>query len=272
MNEILIECRNLTKVYESEMIKTTALSGASFTIERGEFVALMGPSGSGKSTLMHLLGLLDQATAGEYLFLGKNVTTLSQDELAEIRNQKIGFIFQSFNLLPRTTVFENVELPLLYDVYGSSRRAFRDAGKKVSLETIKQSLLKMWTSMGKETHEQKVDEALASVGMNHRRDYLTNQLSGGEMQRVAIARALVNNPDIIFADEPTGNLDSKSGLKVMEILQTLNDAGHTVVLVTHETSTAQHAKRMFYLKDGKIIADDMIKIRRIARDEKELAK
>lgn len=271
MNETLIQCNNLTKIYENGEVKTTALSGASFRIEKGDFVALMGPSGSGKSTLMHLLGLLDQSTLGEYLFLGKNVTTLSQDDLAEIRNQKIGFIFQSFNLLPRTTVFENVELPLLYDVYGSSRRAFRGEGMR-SVESIKQSFLKLWSGMSKEVHEKKVMDALTAVGMDHRRNYMTNQLSGGEMQRVAIARALVNNPDIVFADEPTGNLDSKSGLQVMIILQELNNAGHTIVLVTHETSTAQHAKRMLYMKDGKIIADDLIKNRRIAKDEQDLAK
>jgi putative ABC transport system ATP-binding protein len=271
MNEPLIQCKNLTKIYENGDIQTTALAEASFAIGKGEFVALMGPSGSGKSTLMHLLGLLDQATSGEYLFLGKNVTTLSQDELAEIRNQKIGFIFQSFNLLPRTSVFENVELPLLYDVYGPSRRAFRGASTQ-NPESFKQSFFKMWSGMSKEVHETKVMEALTAVGMDHRRDYMTNQLSGGEMQRVAIARALVNNPDIIFADEPTGNLDSKSGLQVMMILQALNDAGHTVVLVTHETTTAQHAKRMLYMKDGHIVADDIIKIRRIAKDETDLAK
>lgn len=271
MNEPLIQCKNLTKVYESGDMKTAALSNASFSINKGEFVALMGPSGSGKSTLMHLLGLLDQATSGHYFFLGRNVTTLSQDELAEIRNQEIGFIFQSFNLLPRTSVFENVELPLLYDVYGPSRRAFRDVSD-TSTHGMKESLLKAWSGMSKDVHEKKVMDALKAVGMDHRREYMTNQLSGGEMQRVAIARALVNDPDIIFADEPTGNLDSKSGLQVMMILQALNDAGHTVVLVTHETSTAQHAKRMLYMKDGKIIADDIIKIRRIASNEKELAK
>lgn len=270
MNEPLIRCNNLTKIYESGEMKTTALSGASFSIGKGEFVALMGPSGSGKSTLMHLLGLLDQATSGEYLFLGRNVTTLSPDELAEIRNQKIGFIFQSFNLLPRTSVFENVELPLLYDVYGPSRRMFRRPDRSAS--NVMETLGTLWSGMSKGVHEKKVMDALRAVGMDHRRDYMTNQLSGGEMQRVAIARALVNNPDIIFADEPTGNLDSKSGLQVMMILQALNDAGHTVVLVTHETSTAQHAKRMLYMKDGKVIADDIIRARRIARDEKDLAK
>jgi ABC-type lipoprotein export system ATPase subunit len=173
--------------------------------------------------------------------------------------------------LPRTTVFENVELPLLYDVYGPGGLEFDDV-KNQSVAKIKKSFLGMWKGMGKSMHEQKVMDALTAVGMDHRRDYMTNQLSGGEMQRVAIARALVNEPDIIFADEPTGNLDSKSGLQVMMILQALNDAGHTVVLVTHETSTAQHAKRMLYMRDGKIIADDMIKVRRIAKDEKDLAK
>ncbi|MDD5083488.1 MAG: ABC transporter ATP-binding protein [Candidatus Moranbacteria bacterium] len=271
MNEPLIQCENLTKVYENGDIQTRALSEATFSIGKGEFVALMGPSGSGKSTLMHVLGLLDQATSGKYLFLGRDVTTLSQDEQAEIRNQKIGFIFQSFNLLPRTSVFENVELPLLYDVYGPSRRAFRNGGTR-SVEDMERSFFRMWEGMSRDMHETKVMEALTAVGMKHRRDYMTNQLSGGEMQRVAIARALVNNPDIIFADEPTGNLDSKSGLQVMMILQALNDSGHTVVLVTHETTTAQHAKRMLYMKDGKIVADDTIQNRRIAKDETELAK
>ena len=266
MNAPLIQCTNISKIYQSGEVQTTALSDATFTIKKGEFVALMGPSGSGKSTLMHILGLLDLATSGEYLFLGKNVNALSQDDLALIRNQNIGFIFQSFNLLPRTTVFENVELPLLYDVYDSS------AKKTNASMNLWQVLRRLTGGFTKSVHEKKVMEALIAVGMEHRRDYMTNQLSGGEMQRVAIARALVNNPDIIFADEPTGNLDSKSGLKVMEILQDLNDAGHTVVLVTHETSTANHAKRMLYLKDGHIIADDMIQMRRIARDEKELAK
>jgi putative ABC transport system ATP-binding protein len=267
----IIQCSHLTKVYANEGAQTVALSDASFSLGKGEFVALMGPSGSGKSTLMHVLGLLDQPTSGEYFFLGKNIESLTSDELAEIRNQKIGFIFQSFNLLPRTSVFENVELPLLYDVYGPSRRLFKEEHIQTmsGLGRVTQSI---WRGMSRKQHEEKVMAALQAVGMEHRRNHLTNQLSGGEMQRVAIARALVNNPEIIFADEPTGNLDSKSGLKVMEILQDLNDAGHTVVLVTHETSTAQHAKRMLYMKDGCIIADDTIQTRRIARQEKDLAK
>lgn len=268
---LLIRCSNLSKVYANEGAQTTALRDASFAIGSGEFVALMGPSGSGKSTLMHILGLLDQPTSGEYTFLGKNVSALSSDDLAELRNQKIGFIFQSFNLLPRTSVFENVELPLLYDVYGPSQRVFREHALHSPRE-LSGVFRYVWRGMSRKSHEDKVMAALAAVGMDHRRDYYTNQLSGGEMQRVAIARALVNNPDIIFADEPTGNLDSKSGLKVMEILQDLNDQGHTVILVTHETSTAQHAKRMLYMKDGQIIADDTITNRRIAKDEKELAK
>lgn len=270
-DDVLIRCSHLSKVYANEGAQTTALRDASFTIGAGEFVALMGPSGSGKSTLMHILGLLDQPTSGEYVFLGKNISALSSDEMAEIRNQKIGFIFQSFNLLPRTSVFENVELPLLYDVYGPTRRLFQRNASN-SIGDVKEVAGKMWQGMSRKVHEEKVMTALTAVGMDHRREYYTNQLSGGEMQRVAIARALVNNPDIIFADEPTGNLDSKSGLKVMEILQDLNDKGHTVILVTHETSTAQHAKRMLYMKDGQLIADDIIKNRRIARDEKELAK
>jgi putative ABC transport system ATP-binding protein len=240
----LIRCEDIAKVYGNGSAETTALAGVSFSIEKGEFVALMGPSGSGKSTLMHILGLLDGSTSGTYLFDGRNVETFSSDELAHVRNRDIGFIFQSFNLLPRTSVFENVELPLLYDPRGDTRAQ----------------------------REKKVANALESVGMGHRREHMTNQLSGGEMQRVAIARALVNNPHVIFADEPTGNLDSKSGLAVMQILQDLNDSGHTVVLVTHETSTAQHAKRMLYLKDGRILADDSVRIRRIAREEQDLAK
>ena len=271
MSSSIIQCSHLTKIYANEMTQTTALADASFDIESGEFVALMGPSGSGKSTLMHILGLLDQPSSGEYFFLGTNIRQLSSDDLAEIRNQKIGFIFQSFNLLPRTSVFENVELPLLYDVYGPSRRLFKKQALK-DRQAIKGTIDQVWKGMSRSVHEEKVMNALRAVGMDHRKEYLTNQLSGGEMQRVAIARALVNEPEIIFADEPTGNLDSKSGLKVMEILQSLNDSGHTIVLVTHETSTAQHAKRMLYMKDGRIIADDSITNRRIAKNETDLAK
>lgn len=266
---MLIDCRDLSKTYGNEGSETQALSGASFGIDSGEFVSLMGPSGSGKSTLMHILGLLDRPTSGQYLFDGQDTASMDSDRLAELRNRRIGFIFQAFNLLPRTSVFENVELPLLYDTYGLSRRAFRGG---LSEGRWKHLVGRMWQGMSRAAHEERVMRALRSVGMEHRQEYLSNQLSGGEMQRVAIARALVNDPDIIFADEPTGNLDSKSGLQVMAILQALNDAGRTIVLVTHETVTAQHAKRMLYMKDGRIVADDIIKTRHFARDEAELAK
>jgi putative ABC transport system ATP-binding protein len=233
----IIQVKNICKTYENEGVKTSAVCGDSFEVEKGEFLAVMGPSGSGKSTLMQMLGFLDRPTSGEYFFDGKNANEFSDDELAIIRNQKVGFVFQSFNLLPRTTVFENVELPLLYD-------------KGETKSEIKR----------------KVTKALQAVSMEHRTNYLSNQLSGGEKQRVAIARALVNDPDVIFADEPTGNLDSKSGIEVMKILQELNNAGHTIILVTHETYTAEHAKRIIYMRDGSIVADDPVKNRRIAKE------
>lgn len=239
----LIEVQNLCKTYESEGVKTTAVCGVSFVIEKGEFVSIMGPSGSGKSTLMQILGMLDRATGGEYFFEGKNINTYADDELAKLRNKKIGFVFQSFNLLPRTSVYENVELPLLYDD-----------------DHLEQG------------NEGKIMDALKAVGMEHRVNYLSNQLSGGEKQRVAIARALVNDPEIVFADEPTGNLDSKSGLAVMRILQKLNDNGHTIILVTHETYTAQHAKRILTVKDGMIVSDEPVKDRLVADGEGELLK
>jgi len=231
----LISVSNLEKVYHNEDVETKALSSASFSIEKGEFISIMGPSGSGKSTLMQILGLLDRATGGVYLFEGEDVTRFTDDELARLRNKTIGFVFQAFNLLPKTSVYENVELPLLYD------------DKQV------------------ENNEKKVLSAIEAVDMTYRKDYLSSQLSGGEKQRVAIARALVNNPEIIFADEPTGNLDSKAGLQVMSILQKLNDEGHTIVLVTHETYTAEHAKRILSMKDGQIIGDAQVVNRRIAR-------
>ncbi len=235
----LLQVKNLYKTYDNEGVKTQAVSGVDFSVEKGEFVAIMGPSGSGKSTLMQILGFLDRPTEGEYLFDGNNTKDFSDDYSADLRNKKIGFVFQTFNLLPRTTVFENVELPLLYDrkIIGRDR-----------------------------SNEEKIKEALNSVMMEHRMNYFSNQLSGGEKQRVAIARALVNNPALIFADEPTGNLDSKSGTQIMKILQKLNNEGHTIILVTHETFTAQHAKRILYVKDGKIASDEIVKERRIARD------
>lgn len=233
----LIQVKNITKIYINGEVETLALRENSFSVEKGEFVSIMGPSGSGKSTLMQMLGLLDKPSGGEYLLEGKNTRDFSDDMLAETRNSKIGFVFQTFNLLPRTSVYENVELPLLYN---------RDISSSVN--------------------EKRITEALKSVGMDHRTDYLSNQLSGGEKQRVAIARALVTDPEIIFADEPTGNLDSKSGTQIMQILQKLNNEGKTIILVTHETFTAQHAKRILNVKDGLIISDEIVKDRKIAQD------
>ena len=242
MSTPLILVQNLCKTYDNEGVKTSALCDATFEVEKGEFISIMGPSGSGKSTLMQILGLLDRPSDGKYLFEGEDTTNFGDDKLANFRNKKIGFVFQSFNLLPRTTVYENVELPLLYD-----SKSGRDNNKKVLA-------------------------ALVSVGMDHREKYFSNQLSGGEKQRAAIARALVNNPDVIFADEPTGNLDSKSGLQVMKIHQHLNNEGHTVILVTHETYTAEHAKRILQMKDGHIVGDEPVKNRRIAGDGEKFLK
>jgi putative ABC transport system ATP-binding protein len=233
----LIEVKDLCKDYVNEEVRTRAVCGVSFKIEKGEFVSIMGPSGSGKSTLMQILGFLDRPTAGEYFFENQNVKNFSDDQLANIRNMKIGFVFQSFNLLPRTTVYENVELPLLYD----NRRSNKQESKIIK-------------------------SALKAVMLDHRIDHFSNQLSGGEKQRVAIARALVNDPEVIFADEPTGNLDSKSGLQIMKILQDLNKKGKTIILVTHETYTAQHAEREIQMVDGKIVSDEPVKNRKIAQD------
>ncbi len=238
----LISVQDLSKTYESEGVETKALDGVSFSLEKGEFVSIMGPSGSGKSTLMQILGLLDRSSRGTFLLDGKDVTGFSDDELATLRNRKIGFVFQAFNLLPKTSVYENVELPLLYD------------------DEIT------------EDNDVKVRAALEAVGLSHRIEYLSGQLSGGEKQRVAIARALVNDPEIIFADEPTGNLDSKSGLQVMRILQRLNDVGKTIILVTHETFTAEHAKRILRVMDGRLVADEPVRDRRIADGAETLLK
>jgi len=232
---MFIQINSLTKKFTNEEVITPVLHGVTFNIDYGDFVAIMGPSGSGKSTLMHILGLLDRPTGGKYYLEGKDVTKLDDDELADLRNRKIGFVFQSFNLLPRTTVLENVMLPLTYAKH-------------------------------KEAPESRAKRILESVGLGHRLNYFTNQISGGEKQRVAIARALVNDPAVIFADEPTGNLDSKSGVQVMEILQRLNDAGNTIVLVTHETYTSEHAKRIIKVRDGLIVDDYKVLNRRIAKD------
>ncbi|MCC2630893.1 MAG: transporter ATP-binding protein putative transport system ATP-binding protein [Candidatus Paceibacter sp.] len=230
----LIEVKDLKKVYGVEGTKTVALDKVSFTIDTGEFVAIMGPSGSGKSTLLHILGFLDPATSGKYIFDGKNVSDYSSVESAYVRNKKLGFIFQAFNLLPKTSVLENVKLPLLYSDIPESK----------------------WNGLAK--------KAIETVGLSHRMSHEPSQLSGGEKQRVAIARALVTSPQVIFADEPTGNLDSKSGQAVMEAIQKLNDEGHTVILITHETSTAEHAKRIIHVRDGKIERDQKVSERRRA--------
>ncbi len=238
----LIEIKDLVKKYENEGVVTDVLHGLNFSIEKGEFVAIMGPSGSGKSTLMHILGFLDKLTSGTYTFAGRNVSDLDDNELARMRGNEVSFIFQAFNLLPRTTVIENVMLPLTYKKMSETQR------------------------------REKAKEALVSVGLGHRLDYFSNQLSGGERQRVAIARALVNDPSVIFADEPTGNLDSKSGLQVMKILQNLNESGRTIILVTHEKYTAEHAKRILRIKDGVIIEDSTVENRLFAKDGSELQK
>lgn len=224
----LIELKNISKSYSDGDVETPALHKISFSIEPGEFVAIMGPSGSGKSTLLHILGFLDKQTDGEYFFDGKKMDDYSNEELAHVRNKEMGFVFQSFNLLPRTTVLENVKLPLFYS-------------------KIKES---SWDRIAM--------DAIEMVGLSHRAKHLSSQLSGGEKQRTAIARALVNSPQIIFADEPTGNLDSKSGGQIMEFLEKLNSAGHTIVLITHETYTAEYGQRIIHLKDGKIESDKSI--------------
>jgi putative ABC transport system ATP-binding protein len=215
----MIECRNISKTYITEAGETNALKGVSFTIKEGEFVAIMGPSGSGKSTLMHILGFLDRPSSGVYKFENQGISELSDDELAFIRNKRMGFVFQFFNLLPRTKVLDNVKLPLIY------------------------------AQMPEQEKIERTKEAIAAVDLSHRITHYPNQLSGGEQQRVAVARAIVNNPSVIFADEPTGNLDSKSGQKIMEILQDLNDKGHTIILVTHEQYTSEMAKRIIKLRE-----------------------
>lgn len=235
MKKTLITLEGINKTYVSGELITPVLKDISFFIEKGEFVAIMGPSGSGKSTIMHILGMLERASEGNYFFDNKNVANMSDEDLAHLRNQEIGFVFQAFNLLARNSVLDNVKLPLIY-------------------------------SPNKKKMDERAAKVLKSVGLGHRLDYYTNQISGGEKQRVAIARALVNNPAVIFADEPTGNLDSKSGVQVMKILQDLNAEGKTIILVTHETFTAEHAQRIIRMRDGRVVSDDKVKNRRFAKE------
>lgn len=226
LEKIMIECKNLTKVYENGDVDTTALKAVSFHIEKGEFVAIIGPSGSGKSTLMHILGALEVPTSGTYFLDGKEVSQLNDDELSSLRQQKIGFVFQAFNLLPRTTVLRNVMLPLLY------------------------------TDTTKSEREERAKQCLKYAGLEESKYYnLSNQLSGGQIQRVAIARALINNPAIILADEPTGNLDTKTSHIVMQAFQELHRKGHTIILITHEPEIADFAERIISLRDGMIESD-----------------
>jgi len=237
MNTV-IELKQLTKEYHMGDVIVRALAGVDMSVESGEFLAVMGASGSGKSTLMNIIGCLDQPTAGEYLFEGQNINSLTRNQYAAIRNQKIGFVFQGFNLLARTSAFENVELPLLYD---------RD-------NRIKEP-------------QKRVLEALDRVGLSDRMHHEPSQLSGGQQQRVAIARALVNQPSMLLADEPTGNLDSVTSIEILSLFQALNNQGITVILVTHEADIASYASRIIQMRDGMIIRDDAVEHRRDARED-----
>ncbi len=238
MEQPLISVKNLVKTYQMGDVKVQALRGVSYVVNKGDFVAIMGASGSGKSTFMNILGCLDRPTSGEYYIDGVDALQQNKNELAELRNRKIGFIFQSFNILPRTSALENVELPLLYNNNVNS----------------------------KERHERAV-QALKSVGLEERMHSMPNQLSGGQQQRVAIARALINNPLVIMADEPTGNLDSRTSYEIMNIFQQLNARGITIVMITHEPDIAQFALSNVIFRDGKIIADHPVKNRLFAENE-----
>lgn len=233
----LIRTEHLKKTYMTGDVQTHALRSASITINEGEFVSIIGPSGSGKSTLMQILGCLDRPTGGKYFFEEKEINTYTDDELAWIRNEKIGFVFQAFNLLPRLSVVENVAMPLIYKGVPHKERLKR------------------------------AEEIIRLVGLEDRAEYPTSKLSGGQKQRVAIARALVNDPKVIFADEPTGNLDSKSGGVILAFLQELNDKGHTIVVVTHESYVAESGHRILHIIDGKIDKDEKVRRRRIVSNE-----
>ncbi len=224
----MIDVRGLEKEYTEEETPTRALRGVTFSVEKGEFISIMGPSGSGKSTLLQILSFLDRPTGGTYTFQGKSIDDMTDQQLAHVRNKDMGFVFQSFNLLGRLTVYDNVEVPLLYsDILPAKRRTF-------------------------------IEEAVRSVGLEEKLYTEAGKLSGGQKQRVAIARALVTDPNILFADEPTGNLDSQSGLQIMEILKSLHEKGRTVILVTHETQTAEFADRIIRMKDGLIESDEAV--------------
>jgi putative ABC transport system ATP-binding protein len=237
----VISVRDLVKTYHVGEVTVRALRGANMDIEKGEFVAITGPSGSGKSTLMHILGCLDRPTSGQYFLDGKDVSRMSKDQLAVVRNKKIGFVFQGFNLLSRTTALDNVELPLLYN----------GGGKMKSAERHRRAM-----------------EALKIVGLGERFHHFPNQLSGGQQQRVAIARSLITEPSIILADEPTGNLDTRTSIEVMDIFQRLNrEHGITIVLITHEMDIAEHGTRFVRFRDGKIQIDQQVTNRRNAAEE-----
>lgn len=221
----MLKISHIAKIYKTGTVETKALNDVSFEIKKGEFVAIKGPSGSGKSTLMHILGALDLPTSGEYILDGEKVSKLSDDELADIRNRKIGFIFQAFNLLPRTTALKNVMLPMMY------------------------------AGISKEERIKRAKEYLTMVGLENRMDHTSNQLSGGQQQRVAIARGLAMNPSILLADEPTGNIASAQAEEIMRIFQDIHDKGNTIVMITHELDIAQHAERIIVVKDGNILED-----------------
>jgi putative ABC transport system ATP-binding protein len=221
----LIEIRKITKIYEMGDEKLFALNDIDLTIEKNEYVAIMGPSGSGKSTLMNIIGCLDTPTSGDYILNGKDVHEMDDNELAEIRNREIGFVFQTFNLLPRSNALHNVELPLIYSGLSRTERL------------------------------RKAEEALANVGLVDRMTHKPNELSGGQRQRVSVARALINNPSIILADEPTGNLDTKTGEEIMELFRDLSNKGNTIIIVTHEEDIAKHANRIVKIRDGMIASD-----------------
>jgi putative ABC transport system ATP-binding protein len=236
---LVISVKNLVKTYVVGEVEVRALRGVNLDVERGEFLAVTGPSGSGKSTFMHIAGCLDRPTSGQYFLDGDDVSRMSKDQLAAVRNRKIGFVFQGFNLLSRTSALDNVELPLLYQ-----------GGLK-----------------GPERHKRAID-VLTQVGLGNRADHHPNQLSGGQQQRLAIARALINTPSILLADEPTGNLDTRTSIEVMDIFQTLNrETGITVLLITHEMDIAEYGTRIVTFRDGQVVADKAVTKRRLAQNE-----